>query len=198
MNMEKNTIYTIGYSPYTIESFISVLKKYDINAVCDVRSQPYSAYKPEFSQVALKTELRKHGIHYVFLGKELGARRDEHECYVNGKVDYQLVKKTELFQGGIERLKKGMKQYTIVLLCAEKDPMGCHRTILVSRYLFNLGVQSMHIRDDDTVESHSELENRLLQLHKRDHTDLFVQRSELLCEAYRLQAENIAYVNEGE
>jgi len=197
MNMGKDTIYTIGYSPYTIKSFITVLKKYDINAVCDVRSQPYSAFKPGFSQVALRTELRKNGIHYVFLGKELGARRDEPECYVNGKVDYQLVQNTELFQKGIERLKKGMKQYIIVLLCAEKDPIGCHRAILVSRYLFNLGIKIMHIRDDDKVESHSALENRLLQLHQRDHADLFVHRSELLGEAYRLQAENIAYVNEG-
>ena len=197
MNKENNTIYTIGYSSHTIDSFIKVLKKYDINAVCDVRSQAYSAYKPEFSQVALKTELRKHGIHYVFLGKELGARRDESECYVNGKVDYQLVKKTELFQRGIERLNKGMKQYTIVLLCAEKDPIGCHRSILVSRYLYYLGVPIQHIHGDGAVESHSELENRLLQLHTRDHADLIVQRSDLLGEAYRLQAENIAYVNEG-
>jgi uncharacterized protein (DUF488 family) len=129
---------------------------------------------------------------------ELGARREESECYVDGKVDYSKVQNTELFQRGIERLQAGMQKHTLTLLCAEKDPITCHRTILVARYLHDLGITVLHITQDATTESHTELEQRLLRLQSRDHSDLFKDESQLLSEAYALQAEKIAYVREGE
>jgi uncharacterized protein (DUF488 family) len=198
MNLKAGPIYTIGYAAFPITQFIAVLQSYAIDAVCDVRSKPYSAYMPDYSQDALKRSLKESGINYVFLGLELGARREELECYVDGRVDYSKVQKTELFRRGIERLQTGMGKYTLTLLCAEKDPITCHRTILVARYLHSLGISVLHITQDGATESHAALEQRLLRLQGRDHTDLFKDESQLLCEAYTLQAEKIAFVREGE
>ncbi len=197
MNSEAS-IYTIGYSTHSIESFISLLKANQIHVIADVRSQPYSRYKPEFSQKELKNSLQAEGLQYVFLGRELGARRDEPECYVDGKIDYSLVEKTKLFQKGIERLEKGMKQYRIALLCAEKDPIGCHRAILISRYLWKMGVPVVHIHDDGNLESHEQLEQRLLALYGRDQEDLFMLPKDRLEEVYRIQQEKLAFVREEE
>ena len=50
--MEQNNkiIHTIGYAAHTIESFIAALEKFNITAIADVRSQPYSKFKPEFNR----------------------------------------------------------------------------------------------------------------------------------------------------
>jgi hypothetical protein len=96
--------------------------------------------------------LRSHGIKYVFLGKELGARRTEEECYINGKVFYDLVYKTEAFQDGIRRLMNGLSKMRVALLCAEKDPLDCHRAILICRYMRNKIVHIKHILRNGKTE----------------------------------------------
>jgi len=193
-----NPVFTIGYATLGIDRFIHLLRQHDIAAVADVRSQPYSRYTPEYSQDQLKAALADAGIQYVFMGKELGARREEPECYVGGKVRYDLVAKTTAFRDGLGRIESGRQQYRIALLCAEKDPVTCHRAILVSRELARKRVNVQHILHDGTLESHEELEQRLLQLHGRDQVDLFEGETERLDRAYSLQAEEIAFVREGE
>lgn len=188
-----NTIYTIGYSSFSIERFIDVLKKYKITALVDVRSHPYSRFKPEFNLDNLKKELLKHNIAYVFLGEECGARVNDPTCYIDGKVNYDLVARTKKFKKGLTRIKKGMKKYTIVLMCAEKDPVVCHRTILISRHLQLLGILIKHILSDGTVEDHTVTEKRLLKLFKLDSPNLFFSKEQLLNNAYSLQGEKIAY-----
>ena len=188
-----NVIYTIGYSSFSMEKFIDILKRYKITALVDVRSQPYSRFKPEFNFDNLKKELHKHNIAYVFLGEECGARVNDSTCYVNGKVNYDLVARTKRFKKGLARIKKGMKQYTIVLMCAEKDPIDCHRTILISRHLQLLGILIKHILSDGTLEDHMMTEKRLLKLFKLDSPNLFFSKDQLLNNAYSLQGEKIAY-----
>ena len=195
--MEQNkNIYTIGYAAYTIESIIEVLAKFKITAIADVRSQPYSKFKPEFNKENLRKVLRTHGIEYVFLGDNMGARIKAPECYKNNQVDYELVSQHPLFQTGIERLLKGMEKYSIALMCAEKDPITCHRTILICRYLKKYQINIYHILDNNTLEDNSVAEFRLMKLFKLDQPDLFRNDSERLLEAYSLQEENIAYVAE--
>ena len=81
-------IFTIGHSNHSIETFINLLKEYQITALADVRSTPYSRYLPHFSQGEL-FHLQKARISYVFLGKELGARPKDLSCYVDGKAIYR-------------------------------------------------------------------------------------------------------------
>ena len=128
-------VYTIGHSTHPIERFIELLKMHSITAICDVRSAPYSRMNPQFNREPLRDTLKEAGIAYVFLGEELGARSKDLSCYRNGKVDYELLARTELFHSGLERVREGARTHRIALMCAEKDPLDCHRTILVARNL---------------------------------------------------------------
>lgn len=125
-------LYTIGHSNHEIETFINLLKSHNISAVCDVRSAPYSRYAPQFNYEAIREELRRKGIQYVYLGKELGPRSDDPDCYEDGKVEYGRLAQTDIFQEGLKRVNKGVQSFRVALMCAEKDPANCHRTILVA------------------------------------------------------------------
>ena len=116
MEQYKYRIYSIGYATHTIESFINTLKKFNITAIADVRSQPYSKFKPEFNRENLKQALINDGIEYVFLGDNIGARIEAPECYKNEKPDYHLISKHPLFQKGVGRILKGMKKYLPILV----------------------------------------------------------------------------------
>ena len=193
MSTQKKIIYTIGYSSFEIDSFIETLKKHNINAIVDVRSSPYSQDKSEFNREALKESLNKKHIAYVFLGEECGARVSDSSCYINGKVDYSLVAKTDLFKTGIQRLLNGAEKYSLALMCAEKDPITCHRTILICRYLIKEGVSVKHVLENGNIEFHEDSEKRLLKLFKLHHPDLFRTEQDRLNEAYSRQGEKIAY-----
>jgi uncharacterized protein (DUF488 family) len=161
--------------------------------VCDVRSTPFSRFNPQFNREALQTSLQAAGIAYVFLGKELGARSDDPACYHNGKVQYDRLAATALFQEGLDRIRRSTEQYRIVLMCAEKEPLDCHRTILVSRQLVARGFEVHHILADGCLESHDAALTRLAGLVGVPATDLVHSREEILQEVYRRQAEKIAY-----
>lgn len=200
-------LFTIGHSNLTIEAFIELLQLHQITAVADVRSRPYSRYLPHFNKAEVKTALLKNGIQYVFLGQELGARTDDLSCYdLTGKALYDRIAKTALFSEGIQRLLKGIEQYKIALMCAEKDPMTCHRTILVCRNLKPFNLQINHILSDGTLETHEQLEERLLsKFHKGKDINQPLQLSLFevappppeinLEDAYHRQGLEIAYVN---
>lgn len=199
-------IFTIGHSNHTIEQFILLLKQHQINAIADVRSIPYSRYNQQYNQEKLKIELKKNNIIYTFLGKELGARSDNQNCYVGNKAIYEKIAQTPKFSEGLKRLKKGSQQYNIALMCAEKDPIHCHRAILISRYLKIKEIEILHILPNGQLESQTKLEQRLINILNLnlpqqfnlfdDNTNLIKSASELTEEAYKLQGEKIAYTKE--
>lgn len=195
-----DTLFTIGYANRLIEDFIALLKQHKITALCDVRSAPYSSRNPQFNRELLKQSLKPHDIEYVFLGEELGARPKDLSCYVEGKAIYQKIAATNLFKKGLERVKLGLKKgYTLALMCAEKDPMTCHRTILICRNLRGQGVDIEHIIDDQTMETQTDLEKRLIAQLKL-HPDMFkdADPNALIERAYDVQGDRIAYVEKGE
>lgn len=191
----ESELFTIGHSTHAVDYFISLLKKHSINAVCDVRSHPYSKYNPQFNREVLKKELKRHNIAYVFLGKELGARSENPNCYIDGRVQYNYLVDEPSFQQGIIRLKKGMKQYSIALMCAEKDPITCHRTILVCREMRSHAKQIKHILANGGIETNLEAEKRLLNA-LGIVPDMFKNTNECIEEAYDKQGQKIAYVEE--
>jgi uncharacterized protein (DUF488 family) len=107
MKNKPNILYTIGHSTHSIEELIRLLNGHAVNAVCDVRSSPYSQYNPQFNRESLQKALKASGISYVFLGDELGARPDDPACYMDGKVRFECVAGTDRFRDGIERLRIG-------------------------------------------------------------------------------------------
>ena len=198
MDENNRKIYTIGYAAHTIESFIEALKNFNITAVADVRSQPYSRYKPDFNRENIDRDLSANGIEYVFLGNNIGARIKAPECYKNGQVVYDLISSHPLFQDGIDRLLKGVEKYTIALMCAEKDPINCHRTILICKNLKRYKIEILHILDINKCEKHVDTEFRLMKTFNLEQPDFFLKDSERLAEAYSRQEEKIAYIAENE
>ena len=188
-----NTLYTIGYAKHSLESFVTALKKYGINAIADVRSVPFSSFNNSFNKDSLNNYLKLNNIKYVFLGNECGARFDDPACYSDGKADYKLIAKHSKFQDGLERIKQGSKKYTIALMCAEDDPINCHRMILICRNLKKSGLTIYHVLDNDKLESQSESEQRLLKQFKLNQLELFQSEKDRLERAYDKQGEKIAY-----
>jgi uncharacterized protein (DUF488 family) len=191
-------IHTIGHSNHPIARFIELLQLHEINVVADVRSTPYSRFNPQFRREPLQSALASAGIQYVFLGEELGARSRDAGCYdPDGRVSYAKLAATEGFRRGIERLRTGMRKHTIAIMCAEKEPLECHRTILVARELERLAIPVTHILADGSREDHEHAMQRLVAHLKLTDTDLFRQSAQLREQAYHLQAARIAYVKKG-
>lgn len=191
--MSERTIYTVGYSTHEWPAFIALLHGAGITALADVRSNP-QARLPQYRQENLAPGLHAEGIAYVWLGKELGARREERECYVGGQVDYELVAALPTFHAGITRLEKGVAEHTVTLMCAEREPLDCHRGVLIARVLKAEGWRVRHIRVDGSIEEHSETERRMVERVGVDPLlDAGVAHETLVERAYRELGRAMAY-----
>lgn len=191
-------VFTIGHSNHTLEDFLRLLAQHGITAVADVRSVPMSRLHPQFNREELSEALKQAGIAYSFLGKELGGRPQDSSCYVNGQVQYRLVALTESFQKGIERVLSGAQKYRIALMCAEREPLDCHRGLLVSPALERAGVSVLHILADGNIEAHRNTMDRLLERFGFTQDDLFRSREQLIDEACTRQQERVAYTEKPE
>ncbi len=189
-------LFTIGHSIHSVETFVDLLKMHGVTALCDVRSSPYSRYTPQFNRESLKNELAKHHIIYLYLGTELGPRSSDPTCYENGKVQYNRLAGKDIFQQGLDRLRKGMMTYRIALMCAEKDPLTCHRMLLICRNLRGDDIVIRHILEDGSLEDNRDTEMRLMKQLKIDPADLFSTEADQIRRAYNLQGEKVAYTLE--
>lgn len=184
---------TIGHSNHPIQHFIELLRRHEVTALADVRSSPFSRHTPQFNQENLKWSLKDVGIHYVFLGRELGARSTNPDHYRDGKAQYELMASEPWFQEGLERLRKGVASQRIALMCAERDPIECHRTMLVGVRVRSPMIVLAHILANGELEPHEQSEQRMLVRHHMAEPELFRTTEERLAEAYRLQCELIQY-----
>jgi uncharacterized protein (DUF488 family) len=188
-------VLTIGHSTHSIDEFMRLLSDHAVTAVADVRSAPYSRHQPDFNREVFRQSLAAGGIRYVFLGRELGARPTDRTFYDQGRVQYERLARSDSFRAGLERLLQGMASYRLAIVCAEKEPLDCHRTLLVGRELEAGGVAVSHILADGTLEPNFHAMTRLLELHNLPEEDLFRKRDELIAEACARQALRIAYVD---
>ena len=198
MTEQSGILYTIGHSTHSIEHFISLLKKHGIDALVDVRSSPFSQFCPQFNRPHLEESLKKEGIYYIFMGKELGARRLEAACYAGKKVNYRLVAQTPLFKEGLKRLENGVRKMRVAIMCAEKDTLACHRAVLIAHFGRNRFRDIHHILEDGTIETCTQTDRRLLTEYSMNMEDFFISYSEKLRLAYEKSGERIAYMEESE
>ena len=189
-------IFTIGHSNHSLEEFLALLSQHDVTAVADVRSAPYSRFCPQFNRDLLSATLEASGIRYSHLGSELGGRSDDPACYEGGRIKYDLVARTGVFREGLSRVVRGAASYRIALMCTEKEPLDCHRTLLVAQELVAIGVDVVHILAGGELETHERTMDRLLAQLSPNY-DLFQPREELLAHAIARQVRRIAYVRKG-
>lgn len=160
--MLERPIYTIGYGAREIDELIEVLKEHEIVYLIDVRSRPYSRYKPDFSKDPLAAHLQRAGIRYVFMGDTLGGQPDDQRCYVDGKVVYDKVATMSFYQEGIARLQDAFKQQLpVVLMCSEGKPQQCHRSKLIGKTLVEAGIPIQHIDENDRLITHDDVMRRI-------------------------------------
>lgn len=190
------SVLTIGHSNHSLDDFFDLLRRYAATAVADVRSSPYSKLYPQFNREPLQNSLKTHGITYVFLGRELGGRPDDPSCYVEGRVQYRRLAQTQLFKQGLDRVQKGAQSYRTVLLCAEAEPLVCHRTLLVARELRALGIAVDHIRANGDLEPHEEAMHRLVEMLGMPERDLYRTNEEVIEDAIAAQEARVAYDGE--
>lgn len=194
--MTAQVMLTIGHSTHSFSVLENLLKRNQVTAVADVRSVPVSRFTPQFNRDVVKRSLRGIGVKYVFLGEELGARSRDATCYVNGRVQYGRLARTPEFARGIERLLKGAQTERIAIMCAEQEPLDCHRTILVARVVAEHGVAIDHIHGDGRIEGHAMAMQRLMAMFGLAEDDLFYTPTERLEVALTRQEQRIAYFNE--
>lgn len=198
--MNSHAIYTIGHSNHTIERFIDLLKMHGVEVVADVRSVPVSSRHPQFNRDPLKAALASAGIKYLFLGKELGARRTEREAYEGQVASYERIGGLPAFREGLDRVRKGAESFRVALMCAEKDPLDCHRALLVCRHLRDAILGPIqHILADGSLEAHEQTERRLVadMGMNADQVEMFSDQSEPTLErAYRKRGLKIAFQEE--
>ena len=191
---ERNPILTIGHSKHTLPRFIALLQGARVTAVADVRSAPVSRFSPHFNKDRLAASLAECGMAYVFLGKELGGRPELPDLFTGGVADYEKMAALPSFRSGLERLIAGAEGHRIAVMCAEADPLDCHRCLLVGRVLAGEGVEIGHILASGEVVSQAEIEDRLLDLAGLADGDLLAaSRDERLAAAYRARAGKAAY-----
>jgi len=196
--MTVRKIYTIGHSTHEIGYFLDLLKSHNINCVVDVRTLAASRFNPQYNKAKLSESLKDKGITYIHMPEEFGARHADPALHTNGRVDFDKVRKSEAFKKGVERLKHGVnKGFTIALMCAEADPLECHRFSLISVALKD-DFEIYHILKDNTVITNLDLEQELLKKYKKKllTSDLFQSAhtyAERIRAAYKLQNDEIGW-----
>ena len=196
MTTMRGAVFTIGHSTHTLDEFAALLRRREVTAVADVRAAPYSRFNPQFKRDALAAGLAALGLEYVFLGRELGGRSADPADYRDGRIDYDRLRGTERFHRGVERVVRGAERRRIALMCAEKEPLDCHRTLLVAPAIEARDIAVTHILADGGVEPHGATMDRLLDSLKLPREDLFRTRAQLVAEAVVRQAGRVGHVYE--
>jgi uncharacterized protein (DUF488 family) len=160
---------TIGHSNHPIERFLALVQGAGIEAIADVRSFPTSRHAPQFNKEALARSLAEKGLAYLYCGKELGGR---------GRSSTG-----EDFRNGLDRVVAESARHRIALMCAERDPLDCHRLPL-ARALAERGVAVGHILASGEIASQDAIEDRLLAREGLAGSDLF-SREARLADAFR-------------
>jgi uncharacterized protein (DUF488 family) len=184
---------SIGHSNIPAERFVALLKAAGAGAVADVRSVPLSRHFPWFSKNNLAALLAAEGISYLAMGDTLGGRPRDERLYREGVADYEAMASQPEFRAGLGQVRDAAARSRVCLMCAEREPLDCHRFLLVARQLAEGGLGIGHILRDGSIEPHAATEERLLALASED-SDLFTAgQPERLAAAYRHRAQAVAY-----
>jgi uncharacterized protein (DUF488 family) len=149
---EPPSIYSIGHSNHDLDLFISLLQRYQINILIDVRSQPYSRWVPDYNRESLQRALEENDLSYIHMGETLGGRPEDPSLY-NSEIsdsipDYERVAESPSFQAGLQELLDRVQTDTVAMMCSEGDYRQCHRAQLITPHLLARGVKVIHIQPD--------------------------------------------------
>jgi len=185
-------LFTIGHSNLPADRFAALLAGAGVTALVDVRSVPFSRRFPWFFGKRLAEQLGRNGVSYTAMGETLGGRPSDPTLYCDGVADYEAMASRPAFRAGLDRVTAEARRQRVCLMCAEREPLDCHRCLLVARALAERGVSIGHILVNGTIEPHATTEERLLGLAAKQGADLFQDRTARLADAYRRRASGVA------
>ena len=165
MTDQSPVLYTIGHSNQSLDEFIGLLRKHDVEVLVDVRSAPYSRWTPHFGKESLEHALKLDGLKYLYLGRQLGGRPDPDQrpdFYDEGghALYYKMADDTD-FNDALQRLREGVARYRVAVMCSEEDPTDCHRRLLVGKVMADRWrVVLRHIRRDGRIEEEERVDLR--------------------------------------
>lgn len=187
-------IFTIGHSNHPLDVFLRLLRSHGIEVVADVRSVPHSRFSPHFSRGPLAAAVAAAQLDYSYLGRELGGRPTDPACYENGRIRYARQARSGAFRAGVAALLATARRRRVAVMCAEKEPLRCHRTLLVAPALEASGADVTHILADGGAEPHAQTMDRLLaNLGFSPDGDLLQSRQALIRRALRLQEDGVGF-----
>jgi uncharacterized protein (DUF488 family) len=190
-------LFSIGHSNYPIDHFIDLVRTAGVTTIADVRSVPASRRYPWFSAKRLGERLAQEGIAYEPMGDALGGRPRDPSLYRDGVADYAAMVATPAFRAGLDRVIAATRNKRVCLMCSEREPLDCHRCLLIAPELAQRGLNVGHILADGAIEPHSATEERMLALAGKAR-DLFgLDRSDRLRAAYRRRAGSAAFRAKG-
>ena len=194
------TLYTIGYSGFNVNDFVNILKKYGVNVLIDVRSNPFSSYFSAYNKELLEQALKSHNIYYRNYAKEFGAQQTESRFYTpQGYLDFEMFTASPIYNDGYHKIEDGLKRdYVFAFMCAEKDPIDCHRSIMISKTFNDNGYSILHLLPNKNPISQLDIEDRLLNKYfpNRDQLSMFEEQTgnnNLISEAYRKRNADIGH-----
>ena len=195
MSRKPHTVHTIGHSDLDLEKFMDRLEQNGVDLIADVRSMPHSRHAPQFNREELACALGQRGIGYIHMGNELGGRPREDRLYdEQGRASYRLMALEPKFQEGVKQTARLAGERRIALLCVERDPLKCHRALLVSPALEQAGVPVVHITGDGKGVSHKELMGRLTAAQSLPRLDEpGMTEGQMVDRAVESQARRMAY-----
>jgi len=142
------TIYTVGHSNLSFMRFISLIQANNIDHIIDIRSIPYSRRAPWSNKSRLAEMLRPFRVRYTYLGHKLGGKKKS----IDQISKQQGVTPQEIYNEAIQVLLQLSLRDKLSLLCAEGDPMNCHRQHIVAQTLIDSGVKVIHILKDGSLK----------------------------------------------
>ena len=187
-------IWTIGHSNLTETNFINLLRIHQIEVVADIRSTPFSRFAPQFNQADIRASLQNAEIQYIYLGDTLGGRSSDDLDYIDNQVQYSSLRNKHGYLKNIEKVINIARSKKLALMCTEKNPLDCHRSILVSRDITKLSeLEIIHILDENEKVSQSELINGILRSDQKIQFSLFEENSKTIEEILEKYEKKIAF-----
>jgi uncharacterized protein (DUF488 family) len=139
MKEQSGVLYTLGTSNRSLDEFFSLLERYAITEIVDVRRFPKSNRFPHFNKESLASSANKRNVCYHWLGELLGGYRSG---------GYESYKKEIAYTKGLEEVESLARNVLCVLICAERLPWKCHR-FQISQSLRDRHWNVVHIIDQD-------------------------------------------------
>ncbi len=190
---KSSVVHTIGHSNHSAARFTALLQQHRISLVIDVRSSPQSRYAPHFNKQEIVSVLNQSGLEYTFAGRSLGGRPADPDLYDNGHVSYAKMSETSGFNSALKKMAALAREQSIAIMCAESDPLDCHRFLLIGRELVRRGTDVTHILSNGSSETHAGAEKRLLQALRLNQPGFFDEPLDVIAEAYRIQESRVAF-----